>query len=66
MYVYVCMCMSMGKEMLADFSILLFFFWQKIRTVELDGKTIKLQIVSQNFLLSCIERNSICDLHVTS
>ncbi|KAH9750639.1 ras-related protein RABD1 [Citrus sinensis] len=31
--------------MLADFSILLFFFWQKIRTVELDGKTIKLQII---------------------
>ena len=61
MYVYVCMCMHMWKEMLADFSILLFFFfWQKIRTVELDGKTIKLQIVSQNFLLSCIERNSIC------
>lgn len=27
-----------------------FFFVQKIRTVELDGKTIKLQIVSHNLV----------------
>ena len=45
MYVYAYVERNVGR--LQHFT---FFseFWQKIRTVELDGKTIKLQIVSQN------------------
>ena len=48
MYVYVCMCMHMWKEMLADFSILLFFFlaenkncgagWEDDQTADCESK----------------------------
>ncbi|GAY51337.1 hypothetical protein CUMW_133430 [Citrus unshiu] len=41
MYVCVCIC---GKKCWQTSAFYSFFFWQKIRTVELDGKTIKLQI----------------------
>ncbi len=48
-----------------------FFCFQKIRTIELDGKTIKLQIVSKhflsllliiNFIITCNKFNLIRDI----